>query len=161
VKLRSGVAAARLRGKAFGSGTQLLDHWHNSPVAWRARGWERGTGKTPPWLEPSVFRLRWGSMSGRIGISNNRRSYRATAPLRGGFGVSGVSLCWSHLQKNSRDTVPQKLQANKTYGYRTGGNLPTDQQKGTSPLAPLKSFETQARLSPCRAGLSLPSVPVS
>src|SRR3954471_8600868 len=43
--------------------TTLL--WHA-----KARSWERGTGKTPPWLETSVFHLRRGGMSGRIGIAN-------------------------------------------------------------------------------------------
>jgi hypothetical protein len=36
--------------------------------------------------------------------------------------------------------VPQKLQANKTYGYRTGGNLPTDLKKRTVVLTPAKGI---------------------
>jgi hypothetical protein len=36
--------------------------------------------------------------------------------------------------------VPQKQSANKTYGYRTGGNLPTDLKKRTAVLTPAKGI---------------------
>jgi hypothetical protein len=36
--------------------------------------------------------------------------------------------------------VPQKLPANKTYGYRTDGNLPTDLKKRTAVLTPDKGI---------------------
>ena len=74
-------------------------------------------------------------------MQSYRSVYRATAPLRGGFGVSGVPLFWQHLQKKSRDTVPQKLPANKTYGYLTGGKAPfSDLEKCTAVLTPVKGI---------------------
>jgi hypothetical protein len=156
VKLRSGVAAARLRGKAFGSGTQLLDHWHNSPVAWRARGWERGTGKTPPWLEPSVFRLRWGGDFGRIELAYGFD--RITEPLPPSVGAlvflgllfSGVSLqendripCRKNRQRTSASVCKDPTMRAVSHGARSSQEL-----RNTSSPKPLK-------------GLRLPSISVS
>src|SRR4051794_40065559 len=78
------------------------------------------------------FSLASGRQVRQDRFANVRSVYRATAPLRGGFGVSGVPLFWQHLQKNSVDTVPQKLPALKCFRtdkssgspHRSGGMIP-------------------------------------
>src|SRR3954451_20507298 len=54
-------------------------------LLWRAaaRSGERGTGKTPPWLEASVFRLRWGGRSGKIELAWNDRITEPVPPSVG------------------------------------------------------------------------------
>ena len=68
--------------------------WHA-----KARSWERGTGKTPPWLETSVFHLRRGGRFGRIGIAKSFILLSHCPPPWGLWCFWGFLFSGSHLSK--------------------------------------------------------------
>jgi hypothetical protein len=138
---------------------------------------ERGTGKAPPWLGLSIFRLRWGGRSGRIGIAKSR-SCQAIAPLRGGFGVSGV---WCFPADTSCNTIRNRApkhggaqdfqkKPKESYPHRPAGSVPAySLQSSASPpssaqaapsgvaarflLAPADGSHPRLRTSAACAGL--------
>src|SRR3954470_20364081 len=70
-------------------------------LLWRAeaRSGERGTGKTPPWLETSVFHLRRGGRFGRIGIAKSFILLSHCPPPWGLWCFWGFLFSSSHLSK--------------------------------------------------------------
>src|SRR3954464_4959123 len=89
-------------------GTTLL--WHAE-----ACSEERGTGKTPPWLETSVFHLRRGGRFGRISGAKRLIGLPSHCPPPWGLWCFWGSSLLVAPPKNSADTVPQKLPALKCF----------------------------------------------
>src|SRR3954454_13872497 len=118
----------------------LLDHRHNSPVACRSMQLGEGHRQNSAVARNERFSLASGRQVRQDRNCKVLSILSSHCPPPWGLWCFWGSYLPVAPPKNSADTVPQKLQANKTYGYLTGGNLPTDLKKRTAVLTPAKGI---------------------